>query len=112
MNWCQGFSISVPIIAGRISCNTCMKKTVLTGKSRKNINISKDDITRIELFAGAGGLALGLEEAGIKGLLFNEIDTTCCDTLRTNRPDWNVQCQDIHTMDFSEYRGKVDLVSG
>lgn len=89
-----------------------MKKTVLTGKSGKNVNISKDDITGIELFAGAGGLALGLEEAGIKGLLFNEIDTTCCDTLRTNRPDWNVQCQDIHTMDFSEYKGKVDLVSG
>lgn len=81
-------------------------------ESRKNVNISKDDITGIELFAGAGGLALGLEEAGIKGLLFNEIDTTCCDTLRTNRPDWNVQCQDIHTMDFSEYKGKVDLVSG
>lgn len=89
-----------------------MKKTVLTGKSGKNFNISKDDITGIELFAGAGGLALGLEEAGIKGLLFNEIDATCCDTLRTNRPDWNVQCQDIHTMDFSKYKGKVDLVSG
>lgn len=70
------------------------------------------EITAIELFAGAGGLALGLEEAGITAVEYVEIDETCCETLRHNRPDWNVVCEDIHTVDFSEYCGKVDLVSG
>ena len=43
--------------------------------------------TGIELFAGAGGLALGLEEAGIEGQLFVEFDQKACETLRENRPD-------------------------
>ena len=45
-------------------------------------------ITNIELFAGAGGLALGLEQAGIEGVEFVEFNHAACDTLRKNRPDW------------------------
>lgn len=73
---------------------------------------TKDAVTAIELFAGAGGLALGLELAGIHTLEFVEIDKTCCETLRTNRPDWNITNQDISTVDFSKYRGLVDIVTG
>ena len=69
-------------------------------------------VTAIELFAGAGGLALGLEQAGIRTLQFVEVDKTCCETLRINRPNWNVACEDIHKVDFTPYRGKVDLVTG
>ncbi len=69
-------------------------------------------ITNIELFAGAGGLALGLELAGIEGICFVEYDHAACETLRTNRPGWNVVEGDIHTVDFSDYFGKVDLVTG
>lgn len=69
-------------------------------------------ITNIELFAGAGGLALGLEQAGIDGIAFVEFDHDACDTLRINRPDWNVIEADVHNIDFSEYAGKVDLVTG
>lgn len=69
-------------------------------------------ITNIELFAGAGGLALGLELAGIEGICFVEYDHAACETLRSNRPGWNVIEGDIHTVDFSDYVGKADLVTG
>lgn len=71
-----------------------------------------DSITSIELFAGAGGLALGLEQVGVIGVEFVELDHAACETLRKNRPEWNVIESDIHDVDFSTLRGKVDLVSG
>lgn len=74
--------------------------------------IEADTVTAIELFAGAGGLALGLEQSGIHTLEFVEIDKACCETLRTNRPDWNVTNGDISKIDFTRYQGKVDIVSG
>ena len=70
------------------------------------------DVTAIELFAGAGGLALGLEQAGIKTVEYVEFDKACCETLKMNRPEWNVICDDIHNVDFTEYRDKVDIVTG
>lgn len=66
----------------------------------------------IELFAGAGGLALGLEQAGFEGILFNECDKYACQTLRQNRPKWNILEQDICTVDFREYHNEVDVLSG
>ena len=79
----------------------------------KNTNMVKEsDVTAIELFAGAGGLALGLEKAGIKTLEYVEFDKACCETLRTNRPEWNVICDDIHNVDFTAFRDKVDIVTG
>lgn len=68
--------------------------------------------TSVELFAGAGGLALGFEKAGFKHLLLNEVDKQACATLRQNRPQWQVLEQDIQQVDFSAYRGQVDIVSG
>lgn len=44
--------------------------------------------------------------------MLNEFDHTACDTLRNNRPNWNVIEGDIHTIDFSQYQGKVDVVTG
>lgn len=66
----------------------------------------------IELFAGAGGLALGLERAGIAGAAFVEQNGRACETLRKNRPDWNVIEGDVHEVDFTCWKGKIDLVSG
>ena len=68
--------------------------------------------TSIELFAGAGGLALGMEKAGFHHILLNEFDKYACATLRKNRPHWNVIEADIHQLDFSAYAGKVDLLTG
>ena len=68
--------------------------------------------TSIELFAGAGGLALGMHKAGFKHLLLNEFDKDACTTLRKNMPDWNVVHSDIHDIDFTPYHGKVDFLTG
>jgi len=66
----------------------------------------------LELFAGAGGLAVGMEKAGLKCEVLNEIDKFACATLRKNRPNWKVLEGDIKDFDFSEYNGKVDVVTG
>ena len=66
----------------------------------------------VELFAGAGGLAVGLEKAGIKCVALNEIDKWACQTLRENRPNWNVLEGDIKSFDFTEYKNQVDIVTG
>lgn len=68
--------------------------------------------TSIELFAGAGGLALGMSKAGFRHILLNEIDHDACATLVKNRPDWHVAEGDIHKLDFSKYRDKIDLLTG
>lgn len=68
--------------------------------------------TSIELFAGAGGLALGLEKAGFENLLLNEVDKYACATLRHNRPSWNVIEQSISNVDFTAYLDKVDVLTG
>ena len=61
--------------------------------------------TSIELFAGAGGLALGLEEAGFEGLAFVEFNRAACDSLRLNRPQWNVIEDDVlHVFESLGYR--------
>lgn len=66
----------------------------------------------IELFTGAGGLALGLEKAGFEHVLLNECDRDACRTLRTNRPRWNIVEQDVRTVSFKEYAGQIALLAG
>lgn len=75
--------------------------------------------TTIELFAGAGGLALGVEKAGFKTLGLVEFNKDACDTLRANRPKWNVICDDIANISgqdleqiFHVKKGELDLLSG
>lgn len=70
------------------------------------------DFTSIELFAGAGGLALGMHKAGFKHSLLNEFDKDACATLRKNMPEWNVVQGDIHDIDFTPFKGKIDFLSG
>jgi DNA (cytosine-5)-methyltransferase 1 len=65
----------------------------------------------VEICAGAGGQALGLEQAGFVPQVLLEIEKPCCNTLRANRPNWNVIEGDLRTFDGTPYRG-VDLLSG
>jgi DNA (cytosine-5)-methyltransferase 1 len=66
----------------------------------------------IELFAGAGGLAIGLEKAGLKCAVLNEIDPWACNTLRRNRPKWHVLEGDVKDFSFKDYKDEVDVVTG
>lgn len=73
----------------------------------------------IELFAGAGGLALGIEKAGFDTIGLVEFDSAASETLKYNRPNWNVIHDDvanISKLDLEEYflikKGELDLLSG
>ena len=66
----------------------------------------------LELFAGAGGLALGLEKAGLSCVMLNELDKWACKTLRFNRPEWNVVEGDVSQQSFKRYKDKMDIVTG
>jgi DNA (cytosine-5)-methyltransferase 1 len=65
----------------------------------------------LEICAGAGGQALGLEEAGFAHVRLAEIDPDACATLRYNRPSWKVAQTDICEFSVAQYKG-VDLLSG
>ncbi len=67
--------------------------------------------TSLEVCAGAGGQALGLEMAGYRHLACVEIDPDCCATLRMNR-NWRVEEADLRSLDGSPFAGKVDLFAG
>lgn len=74
----------------------------------------RHSLTSIELCAGAGGQALGLEQAGFDHEALVEIDDWSRQTLRMNRPEWNViegTQSDLTRFDASPYKG-VDLVAG
>lgn len=64
----------------------------------------------VELFAGAGGLALGLENAGLEHELLVEIDKNAAQTLKDNRPKWNVLCADAREVSYKNI--KADIVTG
>ena len=66
----------------------------------------------LELCAGAGGQALGLERAGFGHAGLIENDAAACNTLRLNRPHWNVIAHDLfEPLDLSPFKG-VDLLAG
>ena len=67
--------------------------------------------TCLEICAGAGGQAIGLEAAGFESLALVEIDAKACATLRLNRPHWNVIEGDVKSFSGKSYRG-VDLLAG
>lgn len=75
---------------------------------------SKDEmtsLTSLEICAGAGGQALGLESAGFEHVAAVEIERIACDTLELNRPNWHVLNKDVRNLDGENYRG-IDLLAG
>jgi DNA (cytosine-5)-methyltransferase 1 len=81
-------------------------------ETQSNFVLAENEYSVLELFAGAGGLAIGMEKAGLKCVALNEIDKWACKTLRNNRPEWEVLEGDIKSFDFSKYHNKVDVVTG
>lgn len=73
----------------------------------------------IELFAGAGGLGIGVSLAGFKPSVVIEWDKYCCDTIRENKTrkvkpvdHWRLFEGDVRDFDFRSVRGDIDFVSG
>jgi len=69
-------------------------------------------LTFVEVCAGCGGLSTGFLEAGFKPLLINEMDKTCCKTLRINHPGVTVVEGSMTELDLTPYKGKVDVLQG
>lgn len=76
----------------------------MKSKSFKKLNC-------VEICAGAGGQALGLERAGFEPEALVEIDNHCCNTLKFNRATWNVIEADIKQFNAEKYKG-IDLLAG
>ncbi|WP_338153903.1 DNA (cytosine-5-)-methyltransferase [Leuconostoc citreum] len=70
----------------------------------------KKDYTVLELFAGAGGLALGLDQAGLKDIGLVEFDKHAAATLKKNRPEWNVIEKDITKITDESTNGIYDYI--
>jgi len=82
------------------------------------LNTSRSDgvskasrITALEVCAGAGGQAIGFEQAGIEHVGLLELDKNACATLRLNRPRWNVLQEDLNKFSASDFKG-IDVVCG
>lgn len=76
-----------------------------------DIMVGRIGLTSLELCAGAGGQALGLEAAGFQHQALVEIDNACCETLRKNRPLWQVVEGDLRKFKAKAYEG-IDLLAG
>lgn len=82
--------------------------------------VPKSEFTVLETFAGAGGLALGLELAGLHSVGAIELDKTATKTLKLNRPHWNVIEGDINDIarngiknhPLFDFHGELDVLSG
>ena len=74
--------------------------------------LSKRELFTLELCAGGGGAAIGLEQAGFTHAALVDNDKHACATLRGNRPYWNVIEADIRRYDATYWRDGVDLLSG
>lgn len=80
-------------------------------KASSSLKLPRTPYTCIEICAGAGGQALGLEWAGFEALAHVEYDRHACATLRLNRPNWNVVEGDVRNFSAKEFKG-VDLLAG
>ena len=71
----------------------------------------KTKLLAVEVCAGAGGQASGLERAGFGHVALIENDRWACETLRTNRPGWKIAEQDVRLVDGTAFTG-IDLLAG
>ena len=69
------------------------------------------ELTCLEICAGAGGQSHGLELAGFEHAMALEIDANAAESLRLNRPDWNVRQDDVRNLDGAQFHG-IDLLAG
>lgn len=66
----------------------------------------------VSLFSGCGGLDLGFKKAGFHAVLATDVWNTACKSLELNDVADTILCEDIRKIDFTQYKGKVDVVIG
>lgn len=130
MKLCEVLEVNINHITEQLELDIVVEETP-SQKGFNGVNYKNDfiDVRNIkankeykvlELFAGAGGLALGLEQAGFNTIGLIEFDKHACHTLKVNRPSWNVIEEDIaeitkqglhNYMEVPEV-GELDLLSG
>ena len=81
------------------------------GNGAGNVEVG-DRYSMIDLFAGAGGLSEGLEEAGFHSVFASEIVPQYADTYRRNHPNANVVTEDIRNLDAETIRKKLGMEKG
>lgn len=87
-------------------------------KEKKLKKTSKETLTSLELFAGAGGLALGIHKAGFKTMGVIEREKKAVETLKINVPKVlglspeGIISQDARLVNYKDYSGKIDLLAG
>jgi hypothetical protein len=81
-------------------------------KPWKVLSAPKSKLTSIELFCGAGGLALGMHNAGINSRLLVDFDKDSIKTLQQNRPKWESICASVLDIDLDEYEKQIDIMAG
>lgn len=93
-----------------------MQQLCLTGQKPNELFLNLRSIMAtfksLEICAGAGGQAIGLEQAGFEHVALVEIEHIACQTLRTNRPHWNVVEGDLRRFDPRPFKGQIDLLAG
>jgi len=87
-------------------------KNSLQDRPWKVLKASPSNLSVIELFCGAGGLALGLSNAGFKTELLVDFDKDSVSTIKSNRPKWNSHCISVTDLELSKYRGEIDVLAG
>src|ERR1700691_2719112 len=102
--------------------------TTTRANALNDATVREEAGTSVELFTGAGGLALAMHAAGFRHLLAVEWEKRACETLLGNTADafspdgyapptssadrWPLICGDVRTVDFSRWEGAVDVVAG
>ena len=93
-------------------CEAAVQLNLFSWEHLQPVHLPKHgEFTAVELFAGAGGLSIGLERAGIHVVIANEIMPDFAATLAANHPDTNVINEDIHKINFREELKKLGLES-
>lgn len=78
----------------------------------KVLKAPKTELSSIELFCGAGGLALGMENAGIDSKLLIDFDKDSIATMQINRPKWNAICARVQDINLKEFKSSIDIMAG
>ncbi|MDR0514857.1 MAG: DNA cytosine methyltransferase [Coriobacteriaceae bacterium] len=102
------------VIQGAFGNEWLQNETLMRKMMSKSAYLHKEPnetLRSIEICAGAGGQALGLEQAGFSPVALIEVDHLACETLRKNRPEWNVIESDVNAFTVRNYQN-IDLLAG